>query len=350
MNAPVQTPLDERIAAYLQAQLPADALRVTDLKRIHGGASRETYRFKAHYTKNGQPVTRGLVLRRDPTSSLIETERSVEYSAYKSFHGTSVPVPAPVALETDSKWLERPFFVMEEVEGCEAGRFLSGNPYGEHREKIGEQFWPILGEIAKADPVERGLTGVLEMPNASDTWRRELDHWAKVIDEDEVTPEPIVRAAIRRLRRTPPPPAQKIRVVHGDYRTGNFLFDKSGTIRAILDWEMCHLGDPLEDLAWALDPLWAPHDASKPGGMIERDRAIKLWEKASGLKADKKSMEWWTTFSMVKGLAIWISSGREFHDNKNTDPVMAFSSWYCTQFHNKSLAEKLAPKTRAKAA
>ena len=59
------------------------------------------------------------------------------------------------------------------------------------------------------------------------------------------------------LRRTPPPPAQKISVVHGDYRTGNFLHDGDGVIRGILDWEMAHLGDPLEDLAWALDPLWS---------------------------------------------------------------------------------------------
>ena len=64
-----------------------------------------------------------------------------------------------------------------------------------------------------------------------------------MIDEDELTPQPIARAAIRWLRRSPPPHPRRLSVVHGDYRTGNFLFDAEGRIRAILDWEMCHLGD-----------------------------------------------------------------------------------------------------------
>ncbi len=107
----------------------------------------------------------------------------------------------------------------------------------------------------------------------------ELARWEKVIDEDEREPQPIARAAIRWLKRNPPPPAQKISVVHGDYRTGNFLYDANGDIRAILDWEMAHLGDPLEDLGWALDPLWAHGDPSRPAGTIARAEAIAIWEK-----------------------------------------------------------------------
>src|SRR6201999_3457195 len=120
----------------------------------------------------------------------------------------------------------------------------------------------------------------------NDCWRHELDRWEKVIDEDEREPQPIARAAIRWLRKHPPPPAQKICVVHGDYRTGNFLHDNQGTIRAVLDWEMAHLGDPLEDLGWALDPLWSHGDPSRPAGTLPRADAIALWEAASGLKAD----------------------------------------------------------------
>ena len=74
--------------------------------------------------------------------------------------------------------------------------------------------------------------------------------------------------------------------MHGDYRTGNFLFDGEGNIRAILDWEMAHLGDPLEDLAWALDPLWSHGDPSHPAGTVTREQAIAMWEEASGLKAE----------------------------------------------------------------
>ena len=161
-----------------------------------------------------------------------------------------------------------------------------------------------------------------------------------MIDEDELEPQPIARAAIRWMRSNPPPPAQRISIVHGDYRTGNFLFDASGAIRAILDWEMAHLGDPLEDLGWALDPLWSA-DREHPGGMLKRDEAIAVWERASGLKADPVALRWWSMFASFKGLAIWISSAKEFQAGTNTDPVMAFSGLYCLPFHNKRLADLL---------
>ena len=162
-----------------------------------------------------------------------------------------------------------------------------------------------------------------------------------MIDEDESEPQPIARAAIRRLRRNPPPPAQKISVVHGDYRTGNFLVDTKGDIRAILDWEMAHLGDPLEDLAWALDPLWSHGDPSHPAGTVARDRAIAIWEESSGLCADPHALAWWEIFASLKGLAIWISAAREYAEGRNTEPVNAFSGWYCLAFHNKVLADRL---------
>jgi aminoglycoside phosphotransferase (APT) family kinase protein len=165
-----------------------------------------------------------------------------------------------------------------------------------------------------------------------------------VIDQDELEPQPIARAAIRWLRRNPPPAPSRLSVVHGDYRTGNFLFDGEGTIRAILDWEMCHLGDPLEDLAWALDPLWSWPDPERPGRLIPREQALAIWERASGFVIDRRALGWWEIFASVKGLAIWISSAREFADGRNLDLIMVLASWFPTDIHNRVLAERLAPK------
>ncbi len=57
-------------------------------------------------------------------------------------------------------------------------------------------------------------------------------------------------------------------MVHGDYRSGNFLHDGEGRILAVLDWEMAHIGDPLEDLGWALDPLWRHTEDGRVAGML----------------------------------------------------------------------------------
>lgn len=341
--------LESRVTAYLRARIAgALDLRVEDLARIHGGASRETYRFTARWTDGDRVVERGLVLRRDPTSSLIETERALEFAAYRAFYGSGVPVPEPLFFETDPVWLDRPFFVMEEIAGCQASPMaLAGPPYADVREQIGEKKWRILGRIARMDVGGSELGRMLEPPAPQECWSRELDHWEKVLDDDELAPQPIVRAAVRRLRREPPPPPVRVGVVHGDYRTGNFLYDERGEVRAILDWEMCHLGDPLEDLAWALTPLWGWPDASKPGKLIGRDRALALWEEESGIEIDARALAWWELFSCVKGIAIWTSSAREFADGKSHAPIMVAAAWYATDIHNRVLVDMLAPKVEA---
>jgi aminoglycoside phosphotransferase (APT) family kinase protein len=333
--------LSLRLQTYLATKLGAPDLEVSALARIPGGASRETYRFRARYAEGSKSIDRALILRRDPPTSLIETERMTEFRAYAAFHKLGLPVPEPIVLELDGAVLERPFFVMEEITDCAVGSILAPDPYSAHREKIGEQFWSVLGRIAKPDPDAIGLGDLEGMTDPASCWKHEVARWEKVIEEDEREPQPIARAAIRWLKRNPPPPAQKISVVHGDYRTGNFLFDAKGDIRAILDWEMAHLGDPLEDLGWAIDPLWSHGDPSHPAGTVPRERAIAMWEKASGLKADKNALFWWEIFASLKGLAIWISAAREYSDGRNTDPVNAFSGWFCLAFHNKVLAERL---------
>jgi aminoglycoside phosphotransferase (APT) family kinase protein len=321
--------LEERVARYAAQRMPeAEDLAVADLERIHGGASRETYRFRLRWRSGGEACERRLILRRDPPGSLIETERAIEFNAYRAFHGTGVPVPEPLWLEEDPRWLDHPFFVMEEVPDLEARpQVLFAPPYDAHLEKLGQRKWEILGEISRADPDELGLVGVMKPIALDAAWRRELDYWEGVLDEDELCPQPIIRAAIRWLRRHPPPPAQRLSVVHGDYRTGNFLFDTEGRIHAILDWEMAHLGDPLEDLAWGINRVWCWAKDERVGGLLPKARAVRIWEESSGLRADPDALHWWELFSCVKGQGIWVSGAHEYQAGVNQDPVLALSGW-----------------------
>jgi aminoglycoside phosphotransferase (APT) family kinase protein len=322
--------LAARFADYARERMPgATDIRVEDLERIFGGASRETWRLRLGYRDpEGREESRRLILRRDPIGSLIETDRRIEFLAYRAFYGSAVPVPEALWLEEDPRFLDQPFFVMEELAGLESRpQMLMAPPYAEHCEKLGVQKWTILGEIAKADPEALGLTQVMEVVAPDTAWQRELDHWEGVLDEDEVCPQPIIRAAIRWLRRNPPPPAQRVGVVHGDYRTGNFLFDTEGRIRAILDWEMAHLGDPLEDLAWSINRIWCWARDERRGALLPKERVLQIWQEASGLRADARALHWWELFSCVKGQGIWVSSAREYESGKNQDPVLALAAW-----------------------
>jgi aminoglycoside phosphotransferase (APT) family kinase protein len=333
--------LEPRLAAYIAARLPAaSGVAVSDLSRISGGASRETYRFVLDWTESGQPRRRKLILRRDPPASLIDTERRIEFEAYRAFAGSAVPVPEMLWLEEDSGPLDHPFFIAEELAGFQASpQVLFSGAYDAALPTVAERKWTILGHIAAADPESLGLARWMEAPAPDAAWRRELDHWEALIDRDQAEPLPITRAAIRWLRANPPPPAQKISVVHGDYRTGNYLFDPAGEIHGVLDWEMCHLGDPLEDLGWSLQPVWSFGRPGLAGGLVPDRVAIATWERASGLKADPAALKWWTLFNCVKGQGIWVGSAAAFNRGGNRAPIMIYPAWWLINAQDRAILQ-----------
>lgn len=323
------------LEAYLSRAWDAP-VTVSDLARIPGGASRETYRFDA--TADG--TIHRLILRREPKAGLIDTDSETEFRAYQSAAGV-IPVPRAIVLERDGAELERPFFVMERVDGGEVAGSFARDPFGANAERLGQAFFGALGKLAAHDAAGTPLAEHCDTPQPDDCWRVALDYWESVIDGDQLSPLPIVRAAIRRLRAHPPPPPQRVGIVHGDYRSGNLLHDGKGGILAVLDWEMAHLGDPKEDLGWALDPIWMHFEEDRACGMIPRADAIRAWEAASGMRADPVSMRWWALFASVKGRAIWTSAAREYVDGERADPVLGISGWYTAVRQDAIIAAQL---------
>lgn len=333
---------ENSIARYLSQKIPAQNVEVTRLYRIPGGASRESWSVDARWPDgNGSAVSQGFIIRRDPPASLLDSDRRLEFEFYRSFNGSTVPVPKPFWLEMDPGFLERPFFVMERIDGCESQfQALLDPSFAPYREALGRRAYEVLAEIA-VTPIE-GLpaTSVVDVPRADQCWRRELDHWEKIIDHNELEPQPIARAGIRWLRRNPPPPAQRVSVVHGDYRSGNFLY-RQDQILGVLDWEMAHFGDPLEDLAWSFMRAWHWARDGKPGGLIERDAAIRIWEERSGLRADPDGLHWWDVFSCIKAQGIWLTGSKQFAEGRATDLMMAFTSYWLINSQDKFLLETL---------
>ena len=320
----------ELLVRYLAEAWQAP-VEVTGLRRFHGGSARETFRFDAASCG----TTRGLVLRRDPASSLIETDRSIEFAALQAFYGSAVPVPEPLLLDTGDA-LGSPGFIMAEVPGVRAAGLFDAEPYGERASQVGWQLFTILGHIHCEVP--RRLAELLPAP--ADPAAARLDHWRRTIEADALGPEPVAWGAIRWLERHLPPPPERPGIVHGDYRSGNFLYDDAMTIRAIVDWEMVHIGDVHEDLGWAMDPLWA-HGSDRPAATLPAGDALTAWERAGGHRVDPARLRWWRVMAQLQGLAIWISSAREIADGRSTDPVLVFAGLYPYRFHNRSLAHTL---------
>lgn len=320
-----------RIAAYLGSRLPgARDVSVRGLYRIPGGASRETWSFDATWSDAAGAQAQGFILRRDPEASLLVTARDVEYDVYRAFAQTTVPVPRVYWVESDPAVLERPFFVMERIDGCGTdGAALVSRPDDAARRAIARRKFEILGAIHRADTAALKLLSLdpAGPPRPEECAARALRHWEQIIDAEALTPEPVLRLAIAWLRQHPPPPAQRVVVCHGDYRTGNFLYS-ADDIRGVLDWEMAHLGDPLEDLAWTCLLNWrltptAGVRGDRIGGIARREEAFATYEAASGVRVDPAALHWWDVFSHVKAVGIWLTGGRSFVDGRTHEPLMA---------------------------
>lgn len=323
--------LETRLATWLSG-LWGEDVRVCALERFHGGAARETYAFTA-LTPGGE---RRLVLRRDPPSSLIVTARDVEFHALARAHAAGLPVPRPLHLAADPEILDASGFVMEAIEGGRAAGLFEPDPYGAAREAVGRELFATLGRLHALVPDEEDRARLPAWDAAG-----RLAWWRETIEANSARPEPVAAAALRWLEAHVPPPSGPPALVHGDFRSGNFLVGPDNRLLAVLDWEMAHVGDPMEDLAWAADPLWGHGDAERVAATLPLGQAVALWEAESGRRFAWETWAWWRLFAGLQGLAIWISSAREVTAHRTVDPVLLFAGLYPYRFHNAEVARML---------
>lgn len=317
--------MQERIAAYLTHRMPAArSMQIEGLRRIPGGASRETWSFDASWEEDHAPCRGGFILRRDPDASLLVTEREREYTIYQALDGTAVPVPRARWLEPDPCWLDRPFFIMDRIDGCQtSGDLLAGPEYEAVRPTVAARKMQILAALHALDWRALGLDVLSPPEAAAECAGRELAHWRSIITAEALEPQPVLEAAMAWLAANLPPPASRIVLVHGDYRTGNFLYNSQGQILGVLDWEMAHLGDPMEDLAWLAMRSWRYRHPQLAGGLLPRAELFKLYEQAGGVPVHEGAIRWWEVLGNLKLAGIFLTGARSFVEGRTTEIMMA---------------------------
>jgi aminoglycoside phosphotransferase (APT) family kinase protein len=331
--------LENRIAAYLAHRMPdASGVVVDELSRIYGGSSQETFRLRARWIEGAEQVERRLILRRDAPGGIVVAERDLEFNVYQALAGQGIPIPGVHFLELDPAWLDRPFFIMDLCPGKPGNPFSADETYDGHGDAIAREFWSILGRLAAIDHHAVGLEGLRNGKSNSGLWSLELGRWEAILDRNESVIEPCIRGAMRWLRRNPPPEPAKPAIVHGDYRSGNFLFTPDGRISAVLDWEMCHIGDPMEDIVWAIDPFW-PITRHLP-----LEECLACWEAASGMRIDRAALDWWRLFAAIKASVIWNTAEASFISGENRDMTHALSGIRAGHFHRKLILKLMRDK------
>jgi aminoglycoside phosphotransferase (APT) family kinase protein len=144
--------------------------------------------------------------------------------------------------------------------------------------------------------------------------------------QDTLEPQPVFEFTINWLKRHLPPPPSRLVLVHGDYRTGNFLYDQTG-ITGILDWEMAHAGDPIEDLGWVVMKSWRWARNNLVGGLCEREDFVGMYERASGTKVDRDTLKFWEVFSNLKFAIIFITGTKAVIEEKTPDLMLVLTAF-----------------------
>ena len=109
---------------------------------------------------------------------------------------------------------------------------------------------------------------------------------------------PALELGLRWLRTNPPTPGRSA-VVHGDFRIGNLIVDPDG-LAAVIDWELAHVGDPLEDLGWVSMRAWRFGSRLEVGGFADREEFLDAYEAAAGVSVDRSAVHWWEVMGTFK--------------------------------------------------
>ncbi len=278
----------------LAGRLAPGAVSIANLKRLSGGASQETWSFDA---VRADDTAVGLILRRPPggqSPSDMGTSIGLvrEAAVIRACAGYGVPVPAVPYVARPEDGLGDGY-VMARIDGETIARRILRNPEFEPaRQVMAHQCGAILARIHS---VPRDALPPLEVSDARNQWQRYRD-----IYDGFNEPRPVFEYAFRWLEDRLPPPGGSVTLVHGDFRNGNLMVGPEG-VRAVLDWELTHLGDPAEDLGWICVNSWRFGASMKTvGGFGDLKDLLRGYRDAGGEAMTAEQVYFWMAFGTLK--------------------------------------------------
>ena len=321
-----------KLTRLLSAHLGPD-FKIQSIGRLAGGASKEQFLFTLVTAAGSEK----LVLRMDPREGVVETCRFREAELLQALRG-ELPVPGVRFLDGEGVHLGQPGVITTFLKGvtkppAQSKVVVSGVGTAftpEWRERLGTQFIRNLVAIHAFDWRSATLPH-FDVPTAGTTqaalWQ--VSWWTRAWRDDHIDAYPLVTLAEQWLREHLPVCDEPV-LVHGDYRTGNFMFDaETGEYTAILDWELAHIGDFHEDLAWTTMPLFAgepENGKSYTCGLIPREEFLRQYEAATGRRVNPRTLAFYEILSTFKCATHLLASSLDAasRQNNHQDVLLAW--------------------------
>jgi aminoglycoside phosphotransferase (APT) family kinase protein len=304
-------PVSAWLAANVEGATPPFRFEV-----IAGGHSNLTYRVTG---AGGRP----LVLRRPPLGSVLATAHDMarEHKVITGVGKTPVPVPATLGLCTDESVNGMPFYVMSFVDGevlHDADVTREHIPEASRRD-LSRSVVSVLAELHRADPDAIGLGDLGRREGYLD---RQLKRWRTQWEKSKTRELATMERAYELLVEARPE-QRYTGVVHGDYRLGNMLVDPASvTVAAVLDWELCTLGDVLADVGYLLNSWTQPGEVTQGdvtlvpttlGGFTTREELVEAYTAATGFEVTNpgyyRAFQYWRLAAIVEGVYARYQKG-----------------------------------------
>jgi aminoglycoside phosphotransferase (APT) family kinase protein len=286
MNEMIEAELGRCVASWYPG-----ATGVAGAEKLSGGASQETWSFDILHPDGNI----GAILRRAPTgygaspsrAAGLDVEATLMQLAYEA--GLPSPKVMHVLRPQDQLGIG---FVMQRIAGeTIARKILRDEQFARARPLLARRLGEVAAGIHKLDASK--LPGLRRMSAAKEI--ADLDREYRSFN----WPRPVFELALRWLRERDPGPSDEVTLVHGDFRHGNLIIGTDG-LRAVLDWELAHLGDPMEDLGWICVNSWRFGEIDKPvGGFGSREDLFAGYE-AAGRKVDPDRVMFWEVMGTLR--------------------------------------------------
>jgi aminoglycoside phosphotransferase (APT) family kinase protein len=299
----------EPVSTWLVHNIPG-AVGPFEFDLIAGGRSNLTYLVTGGRDIDGRSTQ--FVLRRPPLGHVLATAHDMarEFRIIEAVGKTSVPVPQALGLCRDEAINGAPFYVMSYVDGVvldSAEKATLLDPALRHEASMN-----LIDVLADLHAVDVDAVGLGDLARRDGYIERQLKRWSTQWENSKTRELPAIDEVLRRLSQRIPN-QQDVVIAHGDYRFGNCLTDiSSGRVAAVLDWELCTLGDPLADLGY-LGVYWSDgpsnalraNDPTPAGGFAKYQDLVKRYAERTG--RDVSAIDYYVAFSCWR-LAV-ISEG-----------------------------------------
>jgi aminoglycoside phosphotransferase (APT) family kinase protein len=321
--------LQDSLPVVLHPILGGD-VAIDNLRALTGGASRTTWAFDA-VTPDER---RSLILRIGPPDD-VHAGMELEARAQAAAAAAGAPVPQILVADDSPAALGNPFLICDEIRGETIVRHIERQLDEAGRARLLSQCAHALAAIHRAEPHDPELSAQDQLAE----WRGRLD----AIGDTTATFE----WAFRWLAAHRPAPSPS-RLVHGDYRMGNLIIDGS-QLAAVLDWELVHIGEVYEDLAWFCIRAWrfgAPADRAA-GGLGSVENFLCAYERAGGATVDRVAFHWWLVLATLRwGVICRYQAERHLSGQTRSVELAAIGRRVCeTEWDLLNLLDKAARDT-----